>query len=164
MNTTQDMSAAMETPRKSASIGKMFAILVALMVIVGGGAAAFAQKDKLLSGVSTAAQGGDGSYKAVFLTNGQVYFGQIAQEDNNYLVLHKVFYLQVKQPLQGDNTDKEKSAEPLKPELNLVKLGTELHAPTDEMKVSRTQVLFTETLKDDSQVIKGIGDYFAKNK
>ena len=143
-------------------MGLTVLVLVALVAIAGG---LYAQKGALLAmtgqtGAASAISAPSG-FQAVFLTNGQVYFGEIKKEDGSYLTLNKVFYLQVKQPLQQADA---KDAPASKPELNLVKLGTELHGPTDEMRVSRPQILFTETLKEDSQVVKGIGDYYTKNK
>lgn len=99
-------------------------------------------------------------YSAVFLTNGQVYFGKIKNEKGGYINLSNVFYLQVKQPLQGS----EEQEKPAQPELKLIKLGTELHGPTDGMKINRDQVIFTESLKNESEVIKGINEYYEKNK
>lgn len=98
-------------------------------------------------GVSTSA------YQAVFLTNGQVYFGKLSNAGSDYVTLQDIYYLQVVQPpLQGQGADQ--SAQ--QPQISLVKLGNELHGPVDEMQISRTQVLFYENLKDDGQVVKAI--------
>lgn len=136
----------------------LIAVVIVLALVVVG-----MNKERIMTlvqkgGVSIGASGD--SYKAVFLTNGQVYFGKVALGSKQYTNLTNVFYLQVKQPLQGENNE----AAPLKPELNLVKLGTELHGPTDAMMINNDQILFLEDLKGDSQVVKGIGDYYAKNK
>jgi len=44
-------------------------------------------------------------------------------------------------------------------ELSLVKLGNELHGPTDAMHINRDQILFIEDLKDDSNVFQAITNY-----
>jgi len=89
-------------------------------------------------------------YQAVFLSNGQVYFGKLYHEKNQYAILREVYYLQVMQQLQpGTGT-------PPTANINLVKLGAELHGPTDEMRINRDHILFVEDLKDDSQVVQGI--------
>ena len=44
--------------------------------------------------------GNSGAFQAVFLTNGQVYFGKLANAKSQYPVLREVYYLQVTQPLQ----------------------------------------------------------------
>jgi len=41
----------------------------------------------------------------------------------------------------------------------LVKLGQELHGPEDIMHVNRSQILFYEYLRDDSQLVKTIENY-----
>jgi hypothetical protein len=95
------------------------------------------------------------AWHAVFLTNGQVYFGKIAKENDTQVVLTHIYYLQVRdQQLQGST-----SASSTRPDLSLVKLGNELHGPTDEMRITRTQVLFTETLKSDSKVTQAIQSF-----
>lgn len=92
------------------------------------------------------------AYQAVFLTNGQVYFGALSGPNNDYVTLKDIYYLQVG-PQQG-------SAQPNQPapqqSISLVKLGNELHGPVDEMHISRSQVLFYEDLKPDGQVVKAI--------
>ena len=95
------------------------------------------------------------SYQAVFLTNNQVYFGKLTKARGNYVVLTDIFYLQVSQPLQPSQPN---------PNVTLVKLGSELHGPTDWMEINRNQILFVENLKADSQVVQGIVKYKADNK
>jgi hypothetical protein len=47
---------------------------------------------------------------------------------------------------------------PLQSQIQLVKLGSEIHGPTSDMKINRDQILFIENLKPDSQVLKAILD------
>mgnify|MGYP001599534607 CR=1 FL=1 len=105
---------------------------------------------------------GGAAYQAVFLTNGQVYFGMASNLNSNYLTLRDVYYLQVSQvlqPVQG-----KKQPEPQQT-LTLAKLGTvELHKPKDEMKINRDHVLFVEDLEDDSQVVQAIERYKASQE
>ncbi|MDB5178200.1 MAG: hypothetical protein JWN01_143 [Patescibacteria group bacterium] len=98
-------------------------------------------------------------YQAVFLTNGQVYFGKASRVDNSYVKLTDIYYLQVQQQVQP----KDQSAGQ-QPQVSLAKLGGELHGPEDVMYVSRQQVLFWENLKDDGKVAKAIKDYKASGK
>lgn len=100
-----------------------------------------------------------GKYQAVFLTNGQVYFGKINMANNTYLELVDIFYLQVKPVLQqgeGDNQNANVNPQDQKTELSLVKLGNELHGPLDRMMINKDQVVFVEDLKDDSKVTDAI--------
>lgn len=98
-------------------------------------------------------------YQAVFLVNGQVYFGKLnpAQLNSNFVTLKDVFYIQVNQPLQP--VEKGKTQQP-QPQLVLTKLGLqEIHGPKDEMLINREQILFIEELREDSQVTQGIKQF-----
>lgn len=88
------------------------------------------------------------SYQAVFLQNGQVYFGKLAFGDDQY-VLKDVYYLQRNQSLQ-------QGAEPAKADLQLIKLGDEIHGPTDALYIEREQILIWENLKDSGKVVTAI--------
>ena len=90
-------------------------------------------------------------YYAVFLTNNQVYFGHLENQESQYVELSNIYYLQV----AGQNLQ-QKTDETDKTKLELVKLGNELHGPEDQMSVNRDQILFIEKLKADSQVVKTI--------
>lgn len=108
------------------------------------------------------------AYQAVFLTNGQVYFGKLSASNNNWVELSDIYYLQVTQNLQQATTDVTKAptstgtAAPNQSNIQLVKLGSELHGPTDKMHIDRDKILFWEDMKDDSKVVQAIGQY--KNK
>ena len=101
---------------------------------------------------------GASSYQAVFLTNGQVYFGKLASSQGEYLTLQDIYYLQVVQPpLQGQLQPNQPSpSTPEQPQISLIKLGSELHGPEDEMHISKAQVLFYESLKESGQVVQAI--------
>lgn len=95
-------------------------------------------------------------YQAVFVnvngTNGgQVYFGKITSLTPQYIRLAKVFYIQNQSGDQGASN------------YNLVKLGCELHGPTDEMIINRNEVFFWENLKDDGQVAQKAAEYYKQN-
>lgn len=102
-------------------------------------------------------------WQAIFLTNGQVYFGKVKGTSNKTLTLGDIYYLQVvSKPLQ--TTQQGATADQQQQELTLVKLGNELHGPSDSMIINRDQVLLTEKLKNDSKVVAAINDYVAKQK
>ena len=94
-----------------------------------------------------------GKYQALFLTNGQVYFGKLAKVDNDTIKISDIFYLQVQQAVQP------KEGEDKQGETQLVKLGEELHGPEDEMFIDRDQVLFWENLKGSGKVTEAISQY-----
>ncbi|MEK7125287.1 MAG: hypothetical protein AAB880_00010 [Patescibacteria group bacterium] len=101
--------------------------------------------------------GFDKDWQAVFLSNGQVYFGQVEKQNKVEIVLKDIYYLQVTRPLQQTAEGQEQAN--AQGELSLVKLGNELHGPTDAMHINRDQVLFMEDLKDDSNVVTAIANY-----
>ena len=96
----------------------------------------------------------DGKWQAVFLSNGQVYFGQITNENSDTIIVKDIYYLQVTRALQPAEGDAQQQNE-----LSLVKLGNELHGPEDEMRINRAHVLFIENLKEDGKVVRAIQRY-----
>lgn len=90
-------------------------------------------------------------YQAVFLANGQVYFGKIKTITRQYVQLTDIYYLQVQQQDQKEALNNA-AVQP-----QIYKLGSELHGPEDSMQISRDQFLFWENMKDDSKVVKAIG-------
>lgn len=100
-------------------------------------------------------------YQAVFLTNGQVYFGKIRSINAGYLNLADIYYLQAQQPVQPQaNASPQTQSQP---NLSLVKLGNEIHGPEDSMYIERSQILFWENLKTNGKVAQAIASY-QKNK
>jgi hypothetical protein len=101
-------------------------------------------------------------YQAMFLTNGQVYFGKLTDPNSVFPTMTDVYYLQVVQPpLQGQQEQAQQQQQGQQPQISLVKLGNELHGPMDEMKVNREHILFYENLKEDGQVVQAIKNYKA---
>ena len=90
-------------------------------------------------------------FSAVFLSNGQVYFGEVERDSSTEIVLKNVYYLQVA------DTAGATGVNPLtQTHFNLIKLGQELHGPTDELFINRSQVLFYENLRTDSKIVSSI--------
>jgi len=136
--------------------------IVVLAVIIG----AILFRDKLFTSNdnsnNTATETKSSGYQAVFLTNGQVYFGKLSDTAGTYATLRDIYYLQVSQtPLQGTPEQQAAQQQQQQQRLLLVKLGNELHGPEDEMKINRDQILFYEDIKEDGQVMKSIREYQA---
>ncbi len=103
----------------------------------------------------------DKEWQSVFLSNGQVYFGHVVKKWKEEIVLKDIYYLQVNNQIQPqENNASQQPAQ--QPELSLVKLGSELHGPEDEMIINRAHVLFIENLKNDSRVVSAIKNYTKK--
>lgn len=96
---------------------------------------------------------GNNTYQAVFLNNGQVYFGKLSRSGGQYPVLRDIYYLQITQPIQPSEGGSEENAPN---NINLVKLGEELHGPQDEMRINRDNILFIEDLREDSRIVQAI--------
>lgn len=97
--------------------------------------------------------------QAVFLNGGQVYFGNIKDLNGKFLTMGNIYYLRVNQQVQPNQQTTNSSND-----ISLVKLGCELHGPTDTMVINREQVVFWENLKSDGQVAKAVEQYKSSNK
>jgi hypothetical protein len=95
--------------------------------------------------------------QAVFLNTGQVYFGNISSLNDQYYVLHNVYYLQSSTPSTST------SSKTSNPNLSLIKLGCELHQPYDQMVINSSQVTFWENLQDTGQVAKAVAQFQQQN-
>ena len=127
---------------------KIIIAVVVILALLGGG---FFAKQSMSNGFAQAVS--KDKYQAVFLTNGQVYFGKIDSINATGYTLKDIYYLQVQQDVQGEQAQ---AAAGQDQNLSLAKLGSELHGPDDTMYIEGKQVLFWENLKNDSQVVKAI--------
>lgn len=93
-------------------------------------------------------------WTAVFLTNGQVYFGHMSKSGGD-VVLKDIYYIQTNQANAAANAQTQQQ----QPNLSLVKLGNELHGPVDLMRINKQQIILTEEMKEDAQVVKSIYEY-----
>lgn len=131
--------------QKKMTTKKLIAAIVAIIVILGLVVAYFLLMNGL-SGVKTS------QYQAVFLTNGQVYFGKITKYGRDTVAMSDIYYLQQSSGVQSQDNKTDQSQN----QLTLTKLGKELHGPEDSMFIERDQIIFWENIKDDSQVVKTI--------
>lgn len=138
-----------------------FILFIVLLVVVVAGMMIFGKGIRGTSTYDKSAGAIDKNlYQAVFLINNQVYFGKLVNENSQFPVLRDIYYLQVNQPIQPVQTPGQAAAA-ANPEINLVKLGGELHGPTDEMRINRDQILLIENLRADSNLVKAIENYQA---
>lgn len=87
-------------------------------------------------------------YQAVFLDNGQVYFGKLKAANRDFLSLTDIYYL------RAGSLQPSADGAPQAAGVDLVKLGAELHAPRDEMIINREHVLFYEDITESGQVMQ----------
>ncbi len=137
-------------------------ITILVLIIALGGVGWFLSSKGMLSFSSGATSNSKdqkaSDWSAIFLTNGQVYFGKLNNMNAQYLNLKEIYYLQVAQsPQSGTQTTEQQQQQ--QTQVSLVKLGNELHGPVDEMEINRDQVLFIERMKGDAKVVEAIENY-----
>lgn len=101
----------------------------------------------------------NGKYQAVFFTNGQVYFGKLQKLNGDYFKLTDIFYLQAPAATPTDSKNPQLTTDQQAANVQLIKLGNEIHGPDDAMVVNKQQVLFFENLKKDGKVTDSITKY-----
>ena len=87
---------------------------------------------------------GAARYQAVFLENGQTWFGNYRDRLGPYAGMASVYYVQTKAAPDPDAA----------PTSQLVRRGGELHAPDLQVLIPKTAILFVEDLRDDSPIAK----------
>ena len=135
--------------------GLLWTIIIALLVIILAaiGWFAFAAAKTSNTGIDT------GKYQAIFLSNGQVYFGKLSDFNEQSYKLTNIYYPQA----QADGTDEDAQDTAASTGIKLIRLGDEVHGPENEMFITKDQTLYYENLKSDSKV-SGLIDQNEKNK
>ena len=85
---------------------------------------------------------GGARYQAVFLANGQTYFGRYTDRLGPYAKVEDVFYIQ---QVRGEDPD-------VPPEQRLVRRGTEPHQPLRTVLIPKSAILFVEDLQPSSPI------------
>ena len=143
------------TTKKSGIVGKL---LIISLIVVSIAVTAFVGVALFNGTEGEASLVKKDQYQAVFLSDGQIYFGKVTDVQAEYLVLEDIYYLQVEQRVQPERDAANQDAA-VEPKVTLAKLGGELHGPEDQMFISRLQVLFWENLKTEGQVTTAITEY-----
>lgn len=82
------------------------------------------------------------AWQAVFLTTGQVYYGKLTDRRGQFYRLKNVYYLRRQVPAETEEGEEAPQAQ-----LTLVRMGSEIHAPEDEMKINRDHILYIANLQ-----------------
>lgn len=158
----------MSAPRRKADISgvlkMIITLVVALVIIAGLGKLCWMGYNAFNSDPIANVSSSD--WQAVFLVNGQVYFGKVKALGSKTLTLNDIYYLQVvTKPLQQTQQGTAAAAtDQQNQELTLIKLGSEIHGPSDRMVINRDQIILTEKLKTDSRVVQAILKYVSDQK
>ncbi|MBH2007597.1 hypothetical protein I8H83_03270 [Candidatus Saccharibacteria bacterium] len=136
----------------------LWPLVIAVVVIVLGVGGWFAWSSTRGAAVNTI---DTSKYQAVFFTNGQVYFGKLQLAGGDYMKLTDIYYLQNNQQTaaEGEDANNPQQASTDQSNVQLIKLGDEIHGPEDEMIISKDQVLFYENLKTDGKVAQSIDQH-----
>lgn len=141
-----------ETKKKGKKFSKQAAlILIAVVVVLGLVWWFFLRNIGVPSYVDT------GKYQVVCLNSGECYFGKVTSVTSDTVQIKNVFYVQK----TSDATKEETSSDN---NLQLIKLGNEVHGPEDMMAINHSQVLYIENLKSDGKVTQTINTYYQQNK
>jgi hypothetical protein len=132
---------------------KLIVFIVLIIALLLGVAAWFYQSKNGSAGVIDSSK-----YQAVFFTNGQVYFGKLSNVNGDYMRLKNVYYLQNKEQTADDASPQSASKQDAT-DVELIKLGNEIHGPEDEMLISKDQILFLENLKPAGTVSQTITNF-----
>ncbi len=84
------------------------------------------------------------------------YFGKITKITDKYVVLTDVWYLLSAQQVQPGSETQNNN-------LEVRKLGCEIHGPADQMFINRSEVLYWENLKNDGRIPQEIANYKQNN-
>jgi hypothetical protein len=123
-------------------IGLLVVILLIVLILI-------ARTQLFRAGISTlfapnAAEVIDRSvYQAVFLTNGSTYFGKLQPQGEDWFLLSDVYYLS---PAEQSST-------------RLLKRGSEPQGPKEPMIIPKSQILFIENMREDSEIVTAIRQF-----
>ena len=88
---------------------------------------------------------GGAKYQAVFLANGQVFFGRYTDRIGPYASITTPYYIRRPASQADDATP---------PPSRIVRRGDEPHRPEARMLVAKSAILFVEDLADSSSVVR----------
>ena len=124
--------------------GLLWTIVIALLVLIVGFVGWM-----VWSNSKSGATGIDSSrYQAVFLSNGQIYFGKLSAFNDESFKITNIYYPQAQ--ATGEEAETDVNAEQSSIQLFAVTEG--VHGPDDEMIILKNQILYYENLKADSKV------------
>jgi hypothetical protein len=141
MSSSQDnISIPMSSIRRAGALIGAVILIVIIAVLVSLVFRTLSGKDPLAADINQK------ELQAVFLSNGQVYFGQLRAPGGDFYELRHVYYLASQLSPQSGRT----------PRQTLIKLGSEIHGPEDLMIINRSALLFVENLKPSGKVSQAI--------
>lgn len=96
-------------------------------------------------------------YQAVFLTNGQTFFGKLTGLGSAYVTIEDAYRLQAAQSTPSPGATPG-------PQFSLLDTEKSIEGPEDSIQVASDQIIFWENLKGDSKVVEAINQAKKENK
>jgi hypothetical protein len=121
--------------------------LIALLVILGVGGYVVAKKRVRVD---------QDKRQAVFLSNGDSYFGDIVSINEEFIALKDVYYPPSRDSLSQDSTTGKKK-------LTLQKLNDAIYGPDNTIYINREQVLYFGDMRANSKVNEAIEKYIQES-
>ena len=94
--------------------------------------------------------------QAVFLSNGQVYFGALSRHGIGYWRLDNARYVQVSKVPSTPSPEAPAGEAPQETRTTLMKLSDDMHRPHNTMLIPAANILFWQNLQNDSPVAQAI--------
>lgn len=96
-------------------------------------------------------------YSAVYLDNGDVYFGKLYGLRGEYATLFDVYYFKDSSFIKQN--DVTLSSDPGGGGFSLIRMGSEVHGPENSIKISSKHIIFVEKLSQGSKVLEAISSH-----
>ncbi|MEK9167707.1 MAG: hypothetical protein AAB613_03130 [Patescibacteria group bacterium] len=100
-----------------------------------------------------------GPRQAVFMADGQIFFGYASDLHNQVVLLKDVYYLRSQPSLTPAD---DKAPAPSTSSVDLIKLGDEIYGPSGVMRINRDRISHIDDMKSDSQVNQKITEFLNK--
>lgn len=95
------------------------------------------------------------TYQAVYLVNGQAYFGKLQNTNGQFLVMKTPYTMQEVQTPPQPGTEAEATATP-ETSTTLIKVSGQVYGPEESIALKSEQVVFWQNLRDDSKVSQAL--------
>jgi len=134
---SENIAISRRAVRQVISVVVAVLILFAIAILIITVARSLQQPDPLSGAINP------NEYQAVFLTNGEVYFGKMsAGPGAQFYFLRHVYFLQTTAK-NGKTTSR-----------NLVRLTGQIQGPEDFLAINRSQISYVENLKPNGQAAR----------
>ena len=151
-NDQSSVAGSASTPRSTGAVLGMVGALIGILILIVGGVCLARGAGGSGAGEQLADQVREDRIQAVYLTDGQVLFGDVRAGDGDWIELADGFLLR-----KGDPATSEKNDEQAQTQLEVVPLSGNVGSDGDRL-INATEVLSVENLAADSPIAERIED------